>query len=114
MKVKRNRSGKIKVKYTAEEQAAMRSEVEDQLLSFVADNLLEIESIFLMQLHDQLGFGEKRLKKFYDNFSPTIYDMMIKQLKKENMKDYPCTAYLKGKGFEVEDWALERENNKDE
>lgn len=108
MKINKNRSGDIvDYEYTLEEREAMKREVKNQLLEFMAENLLEIEAIFLMQLKEQLGFGKKRLRKFYDNFNPTIYELMIKHL--NNKDQTSCILYLKNNDCPIDEWALERE-----
>lgn len=109
MEIRKNKRGHTKVKFTKTEQDAMNREIEDQLLEFVANNLLEIEALMLVQLREQLGFGKKRLKRFYTGFSPSIYDFMVNKIKyaeggiqtsKEKIEEYGCS---------LEEWALERE-----
>ena len=68
MEMRKNKRGHTKVKFTKVEKEAMNREIEDQLLEFVGNNLLEIEALMMVQLREQLGFGKKRLKRFYTNF----------------------------------------------
>jgi len=110
MEMRKNKRGHTKVKFTATEQAAMNREIEDQLLDLVGTNLLEIEALMLMQLRTQLGFGEKRLKRFYMKFKPTIYDWMVRKLRyREGEAPKSCTEQLEDYGVPLEEWALERE-----
>ena len=53
MEMRKNKRGHTKVKFTAAEQAAMNKEIEDQLLDFVAKNLLEIEALMMVLLREQ-------------------------------------------------------------
>ena len=108
MEMRKNKRGHTKVKFTAAEQAAMNKEIEDQLLDFVAKNLLEIEALMMVQLREQLGFGKKRLKRFYTGFSPTIYDFMVRKIK-EGGENESCVKRLEAYGCSLEDWAVERE-----
>ena len=108
MEMHKNKRGHTKVKFTAAEQAAMNKEIEDQLLDFVAKNLLEIEALMMVQLREQLGFGKKRLKRFYTGFSPSIYDFMVSRIK-EGGDNKSCVERLGDYGCSLEDWALERE-----
>lgn len=110
MKIQKNKRGHTKVKFTPEEQEAMNREIEDQLLNFVAGHLLEIEAMMLVQLRQQLGFGKKRLKRFYNGFTPTIYDMVVKNMTNQDGKLANITI-LDDYGFSLEEWAKEREEN---
>ena len=108
MEMRKNKRGHTKVKFTKVEQAAMNREIEDQLLEFVAKNLLEIEALMMMQLREQLGFGKKRLKRFYTGFTPSIYDFMVSRIK-DGVKNKSCIEQLDDYGVPLEEWALERE-----
>lgn len=35
-----------------------------------------VEAIILYQMHEQFGFGKKRLQQFFDNTAPMIKDML--------------------------------------
>lgn len=109
MEMRKNKRGHTKVKFTAAEQAAMNKEIEDQLLDFVAKNLLEIEALMMVQLREQLGFGKKRLKRFYTGFSPTIYDFMVNRLVEKGGGEPSSIEKLEAYGCSLEDWAIERE-----
>lgn len=107
MEIRTNKRGHKKVKFTAEEQKAMNEEIENQLLEFVGNNLLEIEALMMVQLREQLGFGKKRLKRFYMGFMPSIYDFMVKRIKEGGEKS--SIERLSDYGVPLEEWALERE-----
>lgn len=108
MEIRTNKRGHKKVKFTAEEQKAMNEEIENQLLEFVGNNLLEIEALMMVQLREQLGFGKKRLKRFYTNFNPSIYDFMVRTIN-ERGENESCIKRLEDYGCPLEEWALERE-----
>lgn len=108
MEIRTNKRGHKKVKFTAEEQKAMNEEIENQLLEFVGNNLLEIEALMMVQLREQLGFGKKRLKRFYTGFSPSIYDFMVRKIK-EGGENESCVKRLEDYGCSLEEWAVERE-----
>ena len=107
MEIRTNKRGHKKVKFTAEEQKAMNEEIENQLLEFVGDNLLEIEALMMVQLREQLHFGKKRLKRFYMGFMPSIYDFMVNRIKEGG--DKSSIERLSDYGVPIEEWALERE-----
>ena len=108
MEIRTNKRGHKKVKFTAEEQKAMNEEIENQLLEFVGNNLLEIEALMMVQLREQLRFGKKRLKRFYMGFMPSIYDFMVSRIKDGG--DKSSIERLSDYGVPLEDWAVEREN----
>ncbi len=110
MKIKKNKRGNTKVQFTPQEQAAMNKEIEDQLLDFVGANLLEIEALMMMQLRTQFKFGKKRLKRFYKNFNPTIYDYMVRKLNRGEECEFKTNLQkLKDVGCDLEELVLERE-----
>ena len=107
MKTKRNKRGHMKVHMSPEEKRAIEKEIEDQFADFVADHLLEIEALMLYQLRKQLGFGKKRLKRFYDGCHPTIYDLFVQTTLNPNKDTF--TKALKDYGFDIRQAALDRE-----
>lgn len=61
-----------------------------------------------MEIQRQLGFGNKRLKKFYDNFSRGI-EALIRRYEMEQSDDvWLCTYKLKEIGCDLEKWEKER------
>jgi len=109
MEMRKNKRGHTKVKFTPAEQAAMNKEIEDQLLDFVAKNLLEIEAMMMVQLKEQLGFGKKRLKRFYMGFTPNIYDFMVRKVKYSSDESKTEIQKLEDYGCPLEEWIIERE-----
>ena len=68
----------------------------------------EIDALVLWELREQLGFGNKRLKKFYDNFSRGI-EALIRRYEMEQGDDvWLCTYKLKEIGCDLEKWEKER------
>lgn len=65
-------------------------------------------TLVLWELREQLGFGNKRLKKFYDNFSRGI-EALIRRYEMEQGDDvWLCTYKLKEIGCDLEKWEKER------
>lgn len=58
-------------------------------------------------LHEQLGFGEQRLKKFFDRFSVEI-DALVKYYEEDAA--WLCTRKLLDMGIDVEKWCDESRN----
>lgn len=107
MKTKRNKRGHVKVHMSPEEKRAIEKEIEDQFANFVAEHLLEIEALMLYQLRKQLGFGKKRLKRFYDGFTPTVYDLFVQNTL--NPTEDTFVKALQDYGFDIRQAALDRE-----
>ena len=71
-------------------------------------HIREIDALVLWELREQLGFGNKRLKKFYDNFSRGI-EALIRRYEMEQGDDvWLCTYKLKEIGCDLEKWEKER------
>lgn len=47
--------------------------VKTKVLPIVVRN---VEAVIMLQLHDQLGWGKKRLQRFFDETSPMIMDIL--------------------------------------
>lgn len=62
--------------FTAAERKAMNLEIQRQLAEYSRKHANEIDAIILWQLHAQYGFGEKRLRRFYDRFKAEYFDLI--------------------------------------
>ncbi len=51
------------------------SAAEKKAAEYDRKHALEIDAMILWVLHQQLGWGEKRLRKFYDNFAGEIVNI---------------------------------------
>ena len=100
MKVKKAGKRVFGAVMSAAEKKAMDMEIQRQLA--------EIDALVLWELREQLGFGNKRLKKFYDNFSRGI-EALIRRYEMEQGDDvWLCTYKLKEIGCDLEKWEKER------
>lgn len=91
------------------EKKAMNLEIQRQLAEYDAKHILEIDAIVLWQLHKQLGFGSKRLKKFFSAFNPAI-DALTKRYELEDEAQvWLCTYQLQNYGIDLKKWENERE-----
>ena len=86
---------------SAAEKKAMDIEIRRQLSEYTKKHEQELAAVVLWELHVQLGFGNDRLKKFYDNFIPALDDL-IKRYEMENGDEaWLCTQKLKDYGFDI-------------
>ena len=110
MRVKKS-AGKIYgCSLSATEQKALNMEIQRQTAEFDDKNARELDALILWRLHETFGFGEKRLKKFYDGFNDDIHEL-VKRLQLEEGDDiWLATELLKRRGIDIEAWDKERKN----
>lgn len=63
---------------TSNEQKAMTMEINRQIAESMRTNTLAIDALILWELHEQLGFGAKRLERFYHRFA-SAYENLFRQ-----------------------------------
>lgn len=93
---------------TAAEKKAMRLEVERMLAEYNRRNLAELDAIILWVLHNQCGFGPKRLRKFYDQFIDSVNELQKHYEMDSEDRPWLCSYKLKEIGVDVEQWQKER------
>lgn len=108
MKIKKSGTKIYGANFTAAERKAMDMEIKRQLAEYDAKHKLELQALILWQLHEQLGFGTKRLKRFYDGFDVAI-DALISRYELEGSDSvWLCTLKLKDIGADIEKWNKDR------
>lgn len=90
------------------EQRAMNLEIQRQLAEFDRKHAQEIDALVLWQLHEQLGFGPVRLRRFYDNFSPALDDLVKHYEMASEDELWLCTRMLKDYGIDLEQWEKDK------
>jgi len=79
-------------------------EIQRQLAEYDRKHAMEIDALVLWVLHTQLGWGVKRLKRFYDSFSDEI-DALVDRYQMDKEDDiWLCTYKLKECGVDLEVW----------
>ena len=86
---------------SAAEKKAMDIEIRRQLAEYTKKHEQEVSAIILWELHNQLGFGHDRLKKFYDNFRPALDDLIKRYEMEDGDEAWLCTQKLKDYGFDI-------------
>ena len=87
---------------------AMKKEMHKQMAEYDRKNMNELDSCILWVLHEEFGFGPKRLKHFYNTFGPAL-DSLIEHYELDNSdKIWICTYKLKEYGIDIEEWNKER------
>lgn len=94
---------------TAAEKKAMNIEIEKQLAEYTRKHEVELNAMILYVLHEQLGFGEQRLRRFFDRFSVEI-DALIRYYEMEDEDvEWLCTKKLLEIGIDVAAWCAAAE-----
>ena len=89
---------------TAAEKKAMDLEIQRQFAEYLSKSENEISAIILWELHEQFGFGPKRLKYFYIHFGKSVKEL-IARYELENSDDiWLCTRKLKEMGVDLDEW----------
>ena len=92
---------------TAAEKKAMDMEINRQIVEADRRYADDIDAMVLYTLHVHLGFGKKRLRKFYDAFSAE-HDRLIQYYQMPDDYTWLCKEMLKRIGVDVEAWNKER------
>lgn len=108
MIVKKSKGKVYGASLTAAEKKAMDIEIKRQLAEYERQHQLELDAIILWVLRNQLGFGKKRLKRFYDEFSPAVQELLRYYEMGEEDQSWLCTRKLKDHGVDIEKWQNER------
>jgi len=108
MVVKKVKGQVIGAQLSVSEKKAMNIEIQKQLAEYEKLHAIEVDAIFLWQLHVQLGFGPERLKRFYNNFRPEL-DRLINRYEDGTPKGdiWVSTQALKDYGIDLEKWREE-------
>ena len=72
MHVKKNRGKVYGASFSYNEQKAIEMEIKNQLADYDKNHAKELSAMVLWVLHTEFGFGEKRLKKFYDIYADNL------------------------------------------
>lgn len=104
MHVKKNRGKVYGASFSRNEQKAIEMEIKSQLAEYDKNHAKELSAMVLWVLHTEFGFGEKRLKRFYDIYADSI-DALIKRYDLDEPDDiWLCTKKLNDAGIDIEDW----------
>lgn len=89
---------------TNRERKALEAEINRQTAQNVKNLSLNLQALVLWQLHEQLGFGKKRLLRFQKAFLPMIKELQrFYELENATETDFVCRYKLKNEvGIDVE------------
>ena len=108
----RVQSGKLMM--ASETRKAMEAEADRMAREAIDEmnrqNEDELDAMVLYILHEEFGFGEKRLRRFYDRFSEGLRELG-QRYAMENFDDkiWLCQKKLREAGIDISKWK-EKEN----
>lgn len=94
---------------SANEQKALDKEVNRQLAEATRKHALNIDALVLWHLHEEYGWGPKRLRRFFDTFSIAIKELSDWYEMEETDQGWLASYKLKEYGIDIEEWS--KENN---
>ena len=101
---------KARMRLTAEQQTAVNREIKRYLNEMYDGYAKDIDCIYLVALHNQFGFGAKRLKKFWESVLAATMEY-----RKNYMADgaeelgFAARRELKHIGVDIDEWYREYE-----
>lgn len=103
MRVKKAGGKIIGMDLTVAERKAMDMEIRRQCAEYNSKNLNEIDAMVLWHLHEEFGFGKKRLMRFYESFSDRVADLSAKYEMDEEKIPWMYQCKLKDYGIDIEE-----------
>lgn len=97
---------------TATQRKIMKAEIKKELAKHDRQHAYEIDAIVLWVLMDVFGFGEKRLKRYFDEFGKRL-DALIKYYEMDSEDEtWLCSYKLKQAGIDLDKWEAEKNENR--
>lgn len=109
MWIKRSHGKIFGAQLTAAERRAMEIEISKQIAEMDRQNMNAVDAAVLWELHAQLGFGPKRLRRFYDGFKPTYESLLEHYEMGDSDGTWLHIKKLKDIGVDIEAWNRESE-----
>lgn len=111
MQIKKTGKKIFGAELTAQEKKALDIEIERQLAEFDKNHTKEIDALILLALHEAFGFGEKRLRRFYDIFDNSVNSLVKRYELEDSDKIWISKQKLKDYGIDLDIWERERREN---
>lgn len=111
MYVKKSGRTIVGAEFTAAERKAIDMESRRILAEHTRLHELEIEALVLRQLRRHTGWGETRLRRFYDGFADSLMTLIAAYEMPEVDAPWLCMQELKQEGFDIEQWHREKYPN---
>jgi hypothetical protein len=93
----------IPQKMTNAQMKALNGAIRKEIANSVDDLKANIEAIVLWQIHEQLGYGVKRLETFLEGFQPALQELNdFYNLEDADETKCACVHNLKSIGFDTD------------
>lgn len=89
---------------TPSEKKAMEIEIRKQISASEREHELEVDSLILRILHDEFGFGTRRLKRFYRDYILGMSEIACRYEDPECGEYNANTVALSDIGIDIEQW----------
>ena len=96
-------------KLTNAEKEAMEIEIRKQIAAETRKHDDEIVARVLWSVMEHFNCGEKKLKRFYDDFDPSIKALLDRYEMDDADDAWLCTRKLKDRGIDIAKWREESE-----
>ena len=106
MQVKKHNGKVFGAVLTAAEQKAMNMEINRQIIEADKKYTVDVDAMILYTLHIHLGFGKKRLRRFWEAFQ-VEHKKLIDYYQMPDDGAWLCRRLLKDIGVDVEEWNKE-------
>jgi CRISPR/Cas system CSM-associated protein Csm2 small subunit len=103
----KSRNDANKKQLSPSQKKAMMKEIRRQCANYYRKHETELIALILWELHTQLGFGKKRLRRFWENFTPTLDTMLDRYEMEEDDRFWLCVQKLKEIDIDIEAWQNE-------
>lgn len=90
--------------FTAAERKAMDIEIKRQLAEYDRKHAIELEALYLWQLHSAFGWGETRLRRMHDTLGPAIEELLAWYQMESDDDVWLCTKKLQNEGIDITKW----------
>lgn len=106
MRVKQYKGKVFGADLTAKERLAMNIEINRQIVEADRKYTNDIDAMVLYTLHVHLGFGKKRLRRFWEAFQQE-HKALVEYYQMPDDGAWLCQRKLKDIGVDVEEWNKE-------
>ena len=95
----------VPYRMTAKERKALRKEIDKQLAENVKNMSSDLQALVLWELHEQEGWGKRKLLRFQKRFQPMIKQLQeYYEVRTADDTDFVCKHKLKNEvGIDVEE-----------
>lgn len=105
---------KVKIPWqgSPEERKAMKAEINRQITESNRQYKNDFDAMILWTLHEQCGFGKKRLREIYDAFARE-YDKLVEHYEAPEEGAWLASYELREIGIDISEWNKETQKKRE-